>query len=176
MSSHFFFIVKNQLPFLLFQRFNEENCLTIMYSKLIFSLRVLKKSIAFQFGMLSCISGVDLLQKKYRFVVVYDFLSLIFNIRLRIKVYLNEYDFIPSILNVYANSNWWEREVWDLFGIFFENHIDLRRILNDYTFEGYPLRKDYPLSGFGEVRYNQHMKGIITEMLQFTQEYRTYSQ
>jgi NADH dehydrogenase (ubiquinone) Fe-S protein 3 len=175
MLTKFNFQFQKQIPFLAFQRFDDEICLILTHDKLLFSLKVLKQNILSQFNILSCISGVDLLQKQYRFIVVYDLLTLVYNTRLRIKVYLNEYDFIPSLINIYINSNWWEREIWDLYGIFFENHIDLRRILNDYTFEGFPMRKDYPLSGFGETRYDLNTKRTVIEMLQFSQEYRTYS-
>jgi NADH dehydrogenase (ubiquinone) Fe-S protein 3 len=167
--------IQKQIPFLLYQNFNNENCLVISFDKLIFSLKFLKNHIGLQFNILSCISGVDYLQENYRFAVVYDFLSTTFNSRLRLKVFANEYSFIPSIINIYINANWWEREIWDLYGIYFENHSDLRRILNDYSFEGYPMRKDFPLSGFGEVRYDQNKKVILFETVQLTQEYRTFS-
>lgn len=164
-----------QIPSLLYQNFNNENCLIICFDKLIFCLKFLKNHIGLQFNILSCISGVDYLQENYRFAVVYDLLSTTFNSRLRVKVFVDEYTFISSIINIYINANWWEREIWDLYGIYFENHSDLRRILNDYSFEGYPMRKDFPLSGFGEVRYDPNKKLIIFETTQLTQEYRTFS-
>jgi len=166
--------LEQQMPFLLFQNFKNETCITIMPDKLIFCLKYIKNHIGMQYNVLSCISGVDLLQKSYRFSVVYEFLSLIFNSRLRIKLFIDEYMFLPSIMNVYINSNWWEREIWDLYGLYFDNHSDLRRILNDYSFEGYPMRKDFPLSGFGEARYDQNNKVILFETLQLSQEYRTF--
>ena len=122
----------------------------------------------------SCISGVDLITSTYRFSVVYDLLSLVYNVRIRIKVFVDAVTPVFSICSVYKCADWWEREVWDMFGIYFENHPDLRRILTDYGFEGYPLRKNFPLSGFVEVRYDEVYKRVITEPVVLTQEYRTF--
>ena len=163
------------VPALSYQRMGNENSIIVSHDKLILALNTLKLHIGYQYNLLTCISGVDFLGKDYRFSVVYDLLSLTFNSRLRVKVFVNEITAIPSSMCVFINANWWEREIWDLYGIFFENHIDLRRILNDYTFEGFPMRKDYPLSGFGETRYDLNTKRTVIEMLQFSQEYRTYS-
>jgi NADH dehydrogenase (ubiquinone) Fe-S protein 3 len=166
--------LERQIPFLLYQNFKNENCITIMSDKLIFCSKYIKNHIGMQFKVLSCISGVDLLQENYRFSIVYEFLSLVYNSRLRVKLFLDEHVFVPSLIDIYINANWWEREIWDLYGLYFENHSDLRRILNDYSFEGYPMRKDFPLSGFGEVRYDQNKKVILFEALQLSQEYRTF--
>jgi NADH dehydrogenase (ubiquinone) Fe-S protein 3 len=94
---------------------------------------------------------VDLLGKSYRFAVVYELLSLVFNSRIRVKLFIDEITSVFSASFLYMNANWWEREIWDLYGIYFENHPDLRRILTDYGFEGHPMRKDFPLSGHLEV-------------------------
>ena len=138
-------------------------------------MNVLKNHIGYQYKLLSCISGVDFLLKKYRFAVVYDLLSLTFNTRMRVKIFVNEITFVTSSVNVFINANWWEREIWDLFGIYFDKHPDLRRILTDYGFEGYPLRKDFPLSGYIEVRYDENKKRIVTEPLELAQEFRTFT-
>jgi NADH/F420H2 dehydrogenase subunit C len=124
---------------------------------------------------MSCISGVDFLNKKYRFSVVYDLLSLTFNSRIRVKVFLNESSSVDSIVSVFINANWWEREVWDMYGIYFDKHPDLRRILTDYGFEGHPMRKDFPLSGFVELRYDEMKKRIVVEPLQLTQDFRLFN-
>ena len=114
------------------------------------------------------------MNEKYRFCVVYDILSLRYNSRLRIKIYVNEITSIDSCISVYVNSDWWEREIWDFYGIYFNNHPDLRRILTDYGFEGYPMRKDFPLSGYVEVKYDQMKKRIVLESLQLSQEFRSF--
>ena len=101
-------------------------------------------------------------------------LSLSFNFRIRLKVFLNEFSTLSSISVIYLNSVWWEREIWDLFGLFFENNPDLRRILTDYGFEGFPLRKDFPLSGFFAVSYSNVHKIVVEEPVSLPQEYRSF--
>jgi NADH:ubiquinone oxidoreductase subunit C len=118
---------------------------------------------------------VDFLTKNYRFSVVYDLLSLTYNSRLRLKVFTNELQSLPSSVKIFINANWWEREIWDLYGIYFDQHPDLRRILTDYGFEGHPLRKDFPLSGYIEVRYDDNKKRIVVEPLELTQEARSFT-
>ena len=132
-----------------------------------------KKS-GYQYHLLSSISGVDFLGKDYRFSVVYDLLSLTYNSRLRVKVFVNEVTSVPSVVPLYINANWWEREVWDMFGIFFSGHPDLRRLLTDYGFEGHPLRKDFPLTGHVEVRYDDTQRRVINEPVHLVQEFRDF--
>jgi len=162
-------------PVLLFQRIVDEKSIVVSHDKLLFSLNCLKLHIGYQYNMLTCISGVDFLGKSYRFSVVYDLLSLTFNSRLRIKVFVNEITSVPSIIDVFINANWWEREIWDLYGIYFDKHPDLRRILTDYGFEGHPMRKDFPLSGFVEFRYDEGKKRVIGEPIELTQEFRSFT-
>jgi NADH/F420H2 dehydrogenase subunit C len=129
-----------------------------------------------QYKVLTCISAVDFPENSKRFEVVYELLSVVYNSRLRIKTYVDEVTAVPSIVSLYPCANWWEREIWDLFGIFFTNHPDLRRILTDYGFEGHPLRKDFPLSGYFEVRYNENQKRVVVEPIQqFSQEFRSFT-
>ena len=168
-------IYKKILPLLVFSKMNFENIFVIKYDLLIFSLKCLKLHLNFQFKMLTSICGVDFMHLKYRFGVVYELLSLTFNTRIRIKVFINEITFLCSSVSVFENANWWEREIWDLYGIYFINHPDLRRILTDYGFEGYPMRKDFPLSGFFETRYDIMSKRIILEPIELSQEFRTFS-
>ncbi len=167
--------IKNFIPTISYSLQNNEQTLNISHTDLIFSLTVLKKHLNFQYNLLSCISGVDLLINQYRLSVVYDFLSLTFNSRVRVKTFVNEVTPVDSIVSLYRNSNWWEREIWDLFGVYFQNHPDLRRLLTDYGFEGYPLRKDFPLSGYVEVRYDSIKKRIIVEPLELSQEFRLFN-
>jgi len=150
--------IKKIIPILGYQKFKNETILISSLNNLLVCLTLLKGHIAFQYNLLSCISGVDSLNNKYRFSIVYELLSLRFNARLRLKVFLNELNFVPSIVFIFKNANWWEREIWDMFGIYFKQHPDLRRILTDYGFEGYPMRKDFPLTGFIELRYNDAKK------------------
>jgi NADH/F420H2 dehydrogenase subunit C len=152
-----------------------ETTLTVSYDQSLFSLTCLKFHINYQYKLLSCISGIDLINSKYRFAVVYDLLSISINSRMRLKIFVNEITSVMSIIEIFQNANWWEREIWDLYGIYFYNHPDLRRILTDYGFEGYPMRKDFPLSGFVEVRYDQTKKRVVLEPLQLTQEFRLFT-
>jgi NADH/F420H2 dehydrogenase subunit C len=153
----------------------DEKTLTLSHKHLSFSLNCLKRHINFQYKMLSCLSGLDLINCKYRFGVVYDLLSLTYNTRLRVKVFVNEITSVNSVVDIYINSDWWEREVWDMYGIYFNNHPDLRRILTDYGFEGYPMRKDFPLSGYVELKYDQSKKRIVLEPLELAQEFRSFT-
>ena len=153
----------------------DENCITLSQTQLLFSLNCLKTHINYQYIMLSCISAVDFINSKYRFGVVYDLLSLTFNSRLRVKVFVNEITPIDSAIEVFHNSNWWEREIWDLYGVYFNKHPDLRRILTDYGFEGYPMRKDFPVYGYIELRYDLNKKRIVFESIELSQEFRCFT-
>jgi len=159
------------LPLLLKQNKNNEIYLIIEPGYLLFVLTFLKKHYNFRFNLLSYIAGVDLMNSSYRFCVVYDLLSVKYNFRIKVKVFLSEITSIVSSVSVFINANWWEREIWDMFGIYFEEHPDLRRILTDYGFEGYPLRKDFPLSGYLELFYNEQKKQIVVESLELTQDF-----
>jgi NADH dehydrogenase (ubiquinone) Fe-S protein 3 len=128
-----------------------------------------------QFKVLSDICAVDFLKRSKRFVIVYNILSIKYNTRLRIKTFVNELTPINSITAVYSCANWWEREIWDLFGVFFSNHPDLRRILTDYGFEGHPFRKDFPLSGFIELKYNDVNKCILAKPVVLSQKFKFYN-
>ena len=127
-----------------------------------------------QFKILIDITAVDYPSRSQRFEIVYNVLSIQHNSRLRIKTFIDELTPIDSLITIYSSSNWFERETWDMFGVFFTQHPDLRRILTDYGFEGHPLRKDFPLTGFVEVRYDDTDKRVITEPLEMTQEFRYF--
>lgn len=126
------------------------------------------------FKQLIDIGGVDYPGRVHRFDVVYHLLSLENNCRVRIKVEVGETQGVPSVCSVYNAANWYEREVWDMFGVVFEGHPDLRRLLTDYGFEGHPLRKDFPLSGHVEVRYDHDQKRVIYDAVNLTQDYRNF--
>lgn len=118
--------------------------------------------------------AVDYQHKENRFEVVYNLLSTKYNSRIKVKVFVNEFTPVPSIVDIYQAANWSEREIWDMHGVYIEQHPDLRRILTDYGFEGYPLRKDFPLSGYNEVRYDESQKRVIYEQLELSQEFRVF--
>jgi NADH dehydrogenase (ubiquinone) Fe-S protein 3 len=127
-----------------------------------------------QFKMLVDITAVDFPERKDRFEIVYLFLSVKYNTRLIVKVSVDEITPVPSVESIFPNAGWYERETFDMFGIFFQENKDLRRILTDYGFEGYPLRKDFPLSGYVEVRYDDSVRRVVVEPLELTQEFRLF--
>jgi NADH/F420H2 dehydrogenase subunit C len=109
-----------------------------------------------------------------RFEVVYQLLSVRFSSRVRVKVFVDALEGVPSMTHLFPSANWAEREVWDLFGIYFYNHPDLRRILTDYGFVGHPMRKDFPLTGYVEVRYDEEKKSVVTEPVEISQDFRAF--
>jgi len=127
-----------------------------------------------QFRVLMDVCGVDYPERAQRFEVVYNLLSMTLNNRIRVKVATDENTPVPSVTEVFSSANWWEREAWDLFGIYFSDHPDLRRIMTDYGFEGHPLRKDFPLTGYVEVRYDEDKKRIVYEPVSLPQEFRNF--
>ncbi len=120
------------------------------------------------------VTAADYPEREERFEVVYNLLSLSHNMRVRVKVMTDEETPVPSIVEVYSSANWFEREAWDLFGIYFSDHPDLRRMLSDYGFEGHPLRKDFPLTGYVEVRYDEDQKRIVYEPVKLAQDFRNF--
>jgi NADH-quinone oxidoreductase subunit C len=136
-------------------------------------LTLLKDDADFQFQQLIELCGVDYPERPLRFDVVYLLLSLTKNLRLRIKVQTDEDTAVPSVTAVYPNADWCERETFDMYGVFFSGHPDLRRILTDYGFHGHPLRKDFPMTGYVEVRYDDSLKRVVYEPVKIT-EYRAF--
>ncbi len=120
------------------------------------------------------ITAVDFPNDENRFLVVYNLLSISRNLRIKVKTRISEETFVPSITEIFPSADWYEREIWDLFGIKFSGHHDLRRILTEYDFEGHPLRKDFPLTGFVQFRYDDEMSRIVTEPVKLEQEYRNF--
>ena len=155
----------------------------IVHGELSLSIRVaaLERMIKFlrddstcRFEMLIDICGVDYPEREPRFDVVYHLLSISNNLRIRLKVGVEEDGTVPSVAVLYSTAGWFEREVWDLFGIYFSDHPDLRRLLTDYGFEGHPLRKDFPLTGYVELRYDDEQKRVVYEPVKLTQEFRSF--
>lgn len=123
---------------------------------------------------MSDITAIDFPSRDQRFEIVYNLLSVRHNSRIRVKTYADEASPVPSITSLYDGANWYEREVYDLFGVFFIGHPDLRRIMTDYGFDGHPLRKDFPLTGYTELRYDEEKKRIVVEPLELTQAFRNF--
>jgi len=163
------------LPFDSVQVLDSEVICTVQPQHVPFVFSFLKNHNNCQYKVLTAITGTDYPERTDRFEISYELLSLKFNNRVRIKTYVNEMGSIETITNVYSSANWWEREVWDMLGVFFSKHPDLRRILTDYGFEGYPLRKDFPLSGYVEVRYDDAVKRVVCEPLELAQEFRSFN-
>ena len=162
------------LPIINYTLYKNELCINVSINNLIPILFFLKNHTNSQFKILSEICAVDYINKKKRFEIIYNLLSIRFNSRLKVKISLNELQPIDSIIEIYKSANWSEREIWDMFGIFFSNHPDLRRILTDYGFEGHPLRKDFPLSGFLEIFYNELKKRVVYKPINLSQQYRLF--
>jgi NADH-quinone oxidoreductase subunit C len=137
-------------------------------------LKFLRDDVNCQFKQLMDLCGVDYPERENRFEIVYNLLSLVHNNRARVKVETDENTPVPSVTGVFPTANWFEREAWDLFGVYFSDHPDLRRILTDYGFEGHPLRKDFPLTGYVEVRYDDEQKRVVYEPVKLTQEFRSF--
>lgn len=134
----------------------------------------LKNHTAAEFTQVSDITAVDYPTKNQRFEVVYNLLSVRYNSRIRVKTYADEATPVPSITGLFDGALWYEREVYDMFGVFFSGHPDLRRIMTDYGFDGHPLRKDFPLTGYTELRYDEEKKRIVIEPLELTQAFRNF--
>lgn len=134
----------------------------------------MKDNTAAEFTQVSDITAVDFPTRDQRFEVVYNLLSVRHNSRIRVKTYADEAAPVPSITSLYDGANWYEREVYDMFGVFFVGHPDLRRIMTDYGFDGHPLRKDFPLTGYTEIRYDEEKKRIVVEPLELTQAFRNF--
>ena len=137
-------------------------------------LEDLKKKENLNFEMLLDITAVDYPKRAKRFEIVYILLSLKNHLRLRVKTFINDSEIVPSISKLYKSARWYEREVWDMYGISFKGNDDLRRLLTDYGFEGHPLRKDFPLTGFVELRYDEAKKKVVYSKVKLTQDYRNF--
>ena len=151
-----------------------ELTLDVTLSSLESFVEFLKSDSACRFSTLIDITAVDHPKRDKRFDVVYHFLSMYQNHRILLRVAIREEDMVPSLVGVHPSANWFEREIFDMFGILFSGHPDLRRILTDYGFRGYPLRKDFPTTGYTEVRYDEAQKRVVYEPVKLVQEYRQF--
>lgn len=138
-------------------------------------LYFLKYNVMCQFKVLIDICGIDFIENSTnRFEINYNILSIKYWSRIHIKIHMNEFVGVPSVTKIFKSANWYEREVWDMFGIFFKNHSDLRRILTDYGFDGFPLRKDFPQTGYIELRYDNDYKHLVYEPIELSQDFRNF--
>lgn len=151
-----------------------ELCLTVKRESILKVLKFLRDDVNCQFTTLLDVCGVDYPEENERFEVVYNLLSMSHNQRIRLKLRTDEDTPVDSATSLFNAANWWEREAWDMFGIAFDDHPDLRRILTDYGFEGHPLRKDFPLTGYVELRYDDEQKRVVYEPVKLTQEFRSF--
>ncbi len=151
-----------------------ELTLAVRRAKIVETAKVLRDDPALRFKILIDICGADYPDRPERFEVVYHFLSVHNNLRVRVKTTADSDSPVPSIVGLFPAANWYEREAFDLYGILFEGHPDLRRILTDYGFKGHPLRKDFPLTGFVELRYDEEQKRVVYEPVKLPQEFRTF--
>ncbi len=151
-----------------------ELTVNVALSNIVSLVEFLRTDPSCRFTSLVDITAVDHPERPKRFDVVYHFLSMYQNHRIRLRVAAREDDMIPSITGIHPSANWFEREVFDMFGLLFTGHPDLRRILTDYGFRGYPLRKDFPTTGYTEVRYDEEQKRVIYEPVSLVQEYRQF--
>jgi NADH-quinone oxidoreductase subunit C len=152
----------------------DEMVLTAQRQDICKVLQFLRDDPECQFKMLLSVCGVDYPDRPDRFEVVYHLLSLNQNNRVRVKVSVGENQMVPTATRIFSAAGWFEREVWDLYGIYFEGHTDLRRILTDYGFEGHPMRKDFPLTGYVELRYDEEQRRVVYEPVKLTQDFRNF--
>jgi NADH-quinone oxidoreductase subunit C len=151
-----------------------ELTLTVGAEDIVAVMRTLKEDGECQFVSMIDICGADYPSRPQRFEVVYHLMSPVKNLRIRVKLAADEDTMVPSVTGVFVGADWFEREAYDLYGILFSGHPELRRILTDYGFEGHPLRKDFPLTGFVEVRYDDEAKRVIYEKVELKQEFRNF--
>lgn len=151
-----------------------ELVLHVALAELVSVLKALRDNTELAVTQLSDLTAVDFPERPERFDVVYQMLSVNNNMRLRIITRVDEGDIVPSVIGLFRSADWAEREVWDMFGIYFSGHPDMRRLLTDYGFEGHPLRKDFPLTGYVEVRYSDTERRVVYEPVHLNQEYRDF--
>ena len=153
---------------------HDELNVDVALSSIVGLVEFLKSDQTCKFSTLVDITAVDYPERAKRFDVVYHFLSMYQNQRIRLRAAVREDEMVPSITEAHPSANWFEREVFDMYGILFSGHPDLRRILTDYGFRGYPLRKDFPTTGYTEVRYDEVQKRVVYEPVSLVQEYRQF--
>ena len=169
-------LIKSLMNFCEYEITNEKNEISILIKKedLISTLMFLKDNPSISMESLIDITAIDYPGNEKRFTLVYNLLSVSKNFRIKVKTKTNEDNPVCSVTEIFPCANWYEREVWDLFGIRFSGHPDLRRILTDYDFDGHPLRKDFPLTGFTQVRFDDELGKVVNEPVKLDQEFRNF--
>ena len=152
----------------------DELVVKVRRERIVRVLTFLRDDVNCQFKQLMDVCGADYPEREGRFEIVYNLLSLTHNQRIRVKLRTDARSPVPTVTGVFNSANWWERETWDMYGVYFRDHPDLRRILTDYGFEGHPLRKDFPLTGYVEVRYDDLEKRVVYEPVKLTQDFRSF--
>lgn len=152
----------------------DELSITVARDNLYKFIKFLRDDAKCDMNQLMDVTAVDYPARPDRFEIVYNFLSLTQNLRVRVKTHTDEMNAVDTVVDLYPTANWFEREVFDMYGVYFDNHPDLRRILTDYGFEGHPLRKDFPLTGYVELRYDQEQKRCVYEPVKLTQDFRSF--
>ena len=153
---------------------NGELIITVAPQNLVKLCKFLRDETQCLFRQAVDICGVDFPEREKRFEVVYNLLSFKHNLRVRVKVHADEDTAVPSVVGIWPAAGWYEREVWDMYGVFFSGHPDLRRLLTDYGFDGHPQRRDFPLSGYVEMRYDDEQRRVVYEPVKLTQEFRDF--
>ena len=169
-------LIKSLMNFCEYEITNDKNEINILIKKedLVSTLMFLKDNPSISMELLIDITAIDYPGNEKRFTLVYNLLSVSKNFRIKVKTKTNEDNPVCSVTEVFPCANWYEREVWDLFGIRFLGHPDLRRILTDYDFDGHPLRKDFPLTGFTQVRFDDELGKVVNEPVKLDQEFRNF--
>ena len=174
-SINFAKYLKQITPSIIFNVNNNEITIYVNSSDMLKVVFFIKKHTTIKVDQLLDITAIDFPQRKNRFEVVYQYISIKYNNRICISTSVPEGSSLESVTSLYPSAGWYERETWDIFGVHFYNHPDLRRILTDYGFEGYPMRKDFPSYGFVELRYDESKKRIVVDSVDLAQEFRSFT-
>tara|TARA_Y100001934_G_scaffold247916_1_gene308080 strand:+ start:1360 stop:1983 length:624 start_codon:yes stop_codon:yes gene_type:complete len=168
--------IQSQLPNDVLEQWtaNRELNVVVRSEGIVRTTKFLRQDSNCLFEMLVDVCGVDYPERRERFEVVYNLLSLRHNQRIRVKLAVDEGVAVPSVHDIFPSASWFERECWDMYGVFFSGHPDLRRLLTDYGFDGHPFRKDFPLTGYVEVRYDDEERRVVYEPVKLTQAFRSF--
>lgn len=176
MKKNYFEYLQNTLPALVASTRNNytDGVVVSCVSRILFLLYFLFLHTHAQYKLITDLTAIDYFMERGRFVLVYNLLSVTYMSRIRIKIRVDDNESVPSLTSIYRGLEWYEREIWDMFGVMFSGNNDLRRILSDYGFQGHPLRKSFPLTGYYELRYDGVLRRIVQEPIELAQEFRMF--